>query len=460
MERNKEFLQDKAQLILKEAEALGATQAQATVTLTSSALTRVANSIIDQNVAEKHAKVRVLVYLGQKSGSIEFEVIDDKEIKHAVEQAVTLARISPENKDFNSLPSPKAYAIDFDVAKQVYETTHNTTPEKRAELAKIAIDTACDVDNRIFAVAGYVRNITVEKTIANSLGIDAYEMRTYCRTGMTVLAKDDKEETAGWATDARRDLNDLKVENVARIAAEKAANGFGLKYLDPGEYEVVLEPAAAANLIFYTTYVGFGARRYQEYMSYLRDRIGEQMFSENLDAWDDPLDLRLVGASLFDDEGVPHQKVNLIEKGVVKNLVYDNFTATKDGVESTGNNAKWWGPPEPLARHVIVGAGNSSIEEMISDTKKGVLVTHFHYMNTVSPTEGILTALTRDGTWFIENGEVKFPLHTLRFTDAIPRFLKEIDMIGRHPDFLEIPPVGMVPAMKLPSFKFSGSSRE
>ena len=91
---------------------------------------------------------------------------------------------------------------------------------------------------------------------------------------------------------------------------------------------------------------------------------------------------------------------------------------------------------------------------------RGVLVTHLHYMNNVNPTEGVLTALTRDGAWFIENGEVKHPLHTLRFTDAIPRFFKEIEMIGKYPDFLDVPPMGKVPAMKLPSFRFSGSSKE
>jgi predicted Zn-dependent protease len=460
MENNEELLLTKAQMVLKEAEALGASQAQATITLTSSALTRLANSIIDQNVAERHAKVRIIVYFGQKSGSVEFEVIDDKEIKEAVEQAVSLARISSENSDFKSLPSPMEYSRDFDVSRQVCETTFNTTPEKRAELAKLAIDTAHAVDSRIFAVAGIVRNVTVEKTVANSLGIDAYEMRTYSSTELTVLAKDDNEETAGWATDTRRDVSDLKVKDTARIAAEKAANGFGLKYLDPGEYEIVLEPAAAADLILYTTYIGFSARRYQEYMSYLRDRIGEQMFSESLNIWDDALDQRLVGASLFDDEGVPHQRVDLVEKGVIKNLVYDTLTATKDGVESTGNHAKWWGPAGPMARHVIVGEGNSSVDEMISETKKGVLVTHFHYMNPVNPTEGVLTALTRDGAWFVENGEVKYPLHTLRFTDAIPRFFKEIEMIGKYPDFLDVPPMGKVPAMKLPSFRFSGSSKE
>ena len=460
MESNKDLLQNKTQMILKEAESLGASQAQATITLTNGALTRLANSIIDQNVVERHAKVRVILYFGQKSGAVEFEVINDRDIKDAVEQAASLARISRDNLDFRSLPISKDYSPDFDPNDQVCEATHNTSPEKRAELAKSAVDTAHEVDSRVFAVAGYVQNVTVEKNIANSLGIDAYEIRTYCSTEMTALAKDGNEETAGWARDARRDVHDLRVEDVARTAAEKAATGFGMKYLDPGEYEVVLEPAAAVNLVFYATYVGFSARNYQEYRSYLRDRIGEQMFSENFSMWDNALDQRLVGASLFDDEGVPHQRVDLVERGIVKNLVYDTLTATKDGVESTGNHAKYWGPAGPMARHVIVSEGDSSVEKMVAETSKGVLVTHFHYMNPVNPTEGVLTGLTRDGAWYVENGEVKYPLHTLRFTDAIPRFFKEIEMISKYSEFLTTPPMGKVPAMKLPSFRFSGSSKE
>lgn len=460
MKDNKQLLLSKANLILKEAEKHGASQAQASIGLVNMSLTRLANSIIDQNVSERHATIRVLLYFGQRMGVVESEVFENSDIKKAVEQAVSLARISPENTDFKSLPLPKKYSSTFDRESLVSETTFNTTPEKRAEFAKLAIDTAHDVDGRIAAVAGYVRNISSERVIANSLGVEGYQMRSYGDVDLTILARDDKEETAGWAADARRTFGDLKVEDVTRVAAEKAANGFGMKNLQPGEYEVVLESEAAAGLLFFSTLLGFGARRHQEFLSFLRDRIGEQVFSEDLTLWDNPLNERLVGASLFDDEGVPHQKVDLIDKGVVKNLVYDTFTATKDGVESTGNHAKWWGPAEPIARHIIVSEGNASVDEMISETKKGVLVTHFHYMNPVNPTEGVLTALTRDGTWYVENGEIKYPLNTLRFTDAVPRFFKEIDMFGKYPDFQNIPPVGLVPAMKLPSFRFSGSSKE
>ena len=460
MKDNKSLLQNKAELALKEAEKLGATQAQVTIGLVNRHLTRLANSIIDQNVSERHAKVRVLLYFGQKMGAVESEVFEDSDVKKAVSQAATLAHISPDNTDFKSLPTPRTYSKSFDSKGLICEDTFNTTPEKRAEYAELSIDTAHEVDSRIQAVAGYVQNVSSERVVTNSLGIDAYRKHDFCDMDLVILANDGIEETAGWAADAKRDIGDLKVEEVAKAAAKKAADGFGMKGIEPGEYEIILEHDAAAVLLFFSALLGFGARRHQEFMSYLRDRIGEQVFSEKLNLWDDSLDERLIGGSLFDDEGVPHQKVDLIEQGVVKNLVYDTFTANKDGVESTGNHAKWWGPAEPIARHIIVEEGNTPIDEMISETKKGILVTTFHYMNPVNPTEGVLTALTRNGTWYIEDGEIQHPTNTLRFTDAIPRFFKNIDMIGKYSQFMAYPPIGMIPAMKLPSFRFSGSSTE
>jgi len=460
VKQNRDLLLSKAEVVLKEATSLGASQAQATVTLRTMGLTRLANSIIDQNVSEHHAKVRALLYFGKKSGAIEFEVFEDNDIKRAVENAVSLARISRENSDFISLPGKKSYSSSFDVNGLICEETYNASPELRAEYATLAIETAHSIDKRVDAVAGYVQNTTSERVVVNSLGVEGYEMKTFADTQLTVIARDGAEEAAGWSSNAQRDIRDLKVEDVARIAGQKAADGFGLEDLTPGEYEVVLEPAAAGGLMFYTTLLGFGARRHQEYMTYLRDRIGENVFSEKLAISDNALDPRLVGASLFDDEGVPHQKVDLVEDGIIKNLVYDSMTAGKDGVESTGNHARWWGPGEPIPRHVIVEEGKASIEDMISETKRGVLVTHFHYMNPVNPTEGVLTALTRDGTWYIEDGEVKYPLRTLRFTDEILRFFKNIDIIGEHSKFNTLPPFGLVPGMKLPSFRFSGSSKE
>ncbi len=455
---NKDLLLEKAQFVLKQAEKFGATQTEVTITSTTGALTRLANSIIDQNVAERHFRVSTIAYVGTQKGSTTVEVFDNESITSAVETAVKIAKISPANKDFKSLPEKQTYSDKVSLADLVSKNTIEATPEQRADFAKLAIDSAHAIDKRIRAVAGAVSHTTAERIILNNLGLEAYDRGTYGNINLTVLAEDGTEETAGWSSDNRKDFSKLDIQTVAEKAARKAVDGFGMKYIDPGEYEVVLEPAAAAGFLFFINYFGFSAQSYQDYLSFLRDKIGTKLFSDKLTLWDDAYDPRLENREIFDSEGVPKSKLEMIKDGVVKNLTYDSLTASKDGVQSTGHNAKFYGRSLPIAQHLLVGEGDSNLDEMIAETKNGILVTHFHYQNAVNPTKGVFTGLTRDGAWYIKNGEIQFPLKTLRYTDAAPRFLGEIDLVGKYMDLNDAR--ALVPPMKLPSFKISGSSKE
>jgi len=454
---NKTFLFEKAAFVLKEAEKLGASQAEVIATLSEGALTRLANSIIDQNVAEKHAQFSIIVYQGKKKGSTTVEVIDDASLKAAVADAVKVAKISPENKDFQSIPEPRPLN-PIPLEELVYKTTLNTTPEQRAKLAMVAVESAHAIDKRIKAVAGAISHGFTEKVVANSLGVEAYAASTYSNVNLTVLAEDGTEQTAGWSADNNRDFSKLHVATVAEKAARKAAESFGMRFLEPSEYEVILEPAAVAGFMFFMSYFGFSATMYQDYISFLRDKIGEKLFSEKFTMWDDAFDPRIPYRSFFDDEGQPKKALELVNQGVVKNLAYDSLTATKDGVTTTGHNAKFRGRSIPIASHILVEEGDSSLEEMIAETKNGILVTHFHYQNVVNPTKGIFTGLTRDGTWYVKDGEIQYPLRTLRYTDSVLRFLGSIDLIGKYSELNDSQL--KVPAMKLPSFRISGSQKE
>ncbi len=452
MEFNKELLLEKAKFVLKTAEKLGATQTEVTVGLRNTALTRLANSIIDQNVAERHATIQTIAYIGKKKGSTFVEVLENGQIAKAVENAVKIAKISQEDNDFISLPTPMPYST-IPTDELVSTNTMNTTPEQRAESAKLCIDTAHSMDDRIKAVAGAVSHGLAERVIMNSLGVEAYDVGTFSNVNLTILAENGKEQVAGWYADNNIDFTKLHIKKVAEIATKKAVDGFGMQLIEPGNYEVVLEPAALSGLLMYIAYFGFSAVMYQEYVSFLRDKIGTKLFSEKFNLWDDALDYRSTFRSFFDDEGTPKSKIDLVKDGVVKNLAYDSITAGKDGVQSTGHHNKQEGQSFPFPTNMFVGEGSSNIEEMIAETKDGLLITHFHYMNAVSPTEGIFTALTRDGTWKIENGEIKYPVRTLRFTDAVPRFLSEINLIGKYPEINS--QEFKVPSMKLPSFTIS-----
>ena len=276
MEFNKDLLIEKAQFVIKEAEKLGATQTEVTITSMNGALTRLANSIIDQNVAERHFRVSTIAYVGKQKGSTAVEVFENDAIAEAVATAVKIAKISPENKDFKSLPEKQSYSDKLSIDDMVSKNTVNATPEQRAEYAKLAIDSAHAIDKRIKAVAGAISHSTNERVILNSLGVEAYDRKTFSNVNLTVLADDGKEETAGWSSDNRRDFTKLNIQTVAEKAARKAADGFGMKFIEPGNYEVVLEPAAVAGLFFFMSYIGFSAQMYQDYVSFLRDKIGDK----------------------------------------------------------------------------------------------------------------------------------------------------------------------------------------
>ncbi|MFW9845579.1 MAG: TldD/PmbA family protein [Candidatus Thorarchaeota archaeon] len=454
----KEELMTKADFAIRQAESFGASQVEVEVFRTRNALTRLANSIIDQNVAENRIAVRILVYLGKRKGSYSLDAFDDNDVSMAAETAVRMAKVSAEDKDFISLPKPQDSTSSLSITDTVSETTANVTPEKRAEVASRVISIAHDVDNRVHAVAGAISNRLTERVIANSLGISTYQANTTSNLNLTVIAQDGSEETAGAASDTRRDFRDLRISDVAERAARKAAEGFGAISLNPGDYELILEPAPVGGFMTYLILTGLSALAYQDYRSFLRDRIGEQVFSDKLVIWDDALDKRHAAPQMYDSEGFPKSRLDLVDSGTVKNLVYDSYTAGKDGVKSTGHNIKGWSGSMPFASHVIMQEGDSSVNEMVEETKNGILITHFHYQNPVDPTKGMMTGLTRDGAWFVKNGEISSAVKTLRYTDALPRFLGKVDLVGKYQALRDSGSI--VPPLKLPSFNITGSNTQ
>ncbi|MHA2068372.1 MAG: TldD/PmbA family protein [Candidatus Thorarchaeota archaeon] len=458
MDFMKDDLMEKASFALKETEKHGATQTEVEVFRTRNALTRLANSIIDQNVAENRITVRILVYLGKRKGSYSLDALAEDDIKGAAETAVRMAKVSAADKDFISLPELQQASAALSVDETVCEATANATPEERAEAANSIIKIAHDIDKRVSAVSGAISNGFTEQVIVNSQGVSTYQANTASNLNLTIMAKDGSEETAGWSSDNRRDFRELRIDDVTERAARKAAEGFDSVNLDPGEYELILEPAAVGGFTLFMIYTGFSALTYQDYRSFLRDRIGEKVFSDKLTMWDDSLDQRHPAPRTFDYEGYPKSKLDLIDSGTVKNLVYDSYTAGRDDVDTTGHAARVWGRSMPFADHVIVKDGDSSVNEMIEETRNGILVTHFHYQNPVDSAKGMMTGLTRDGAWLVKDGEIAHPVKTLRYTDALPRFLGNIDLVGRYQNLRDS--AAIVPPLKLPSFKITGSSKQ
>ncbi|KPJ60140.1 MAG: hypothetical protein AMJ46_07315 [Latescibacteria bacterium DG_63] len=444
-ERAKEVLE--RALTLSEAD-----QTEAVLMAEDSYLTRFANSEIHQNVAERNGTLFVRVAFGKKVGHSSTNLLNDEGIALVVERAAEIASLQRENPDFTSLPGAKPIK---DVPIYVPETA-SVTPEMRAAAAGTIIERARKSGLDAF---GAVTSGVAELGVANSLGVFAYAQGTDAGCNVVVMG----DTNSGYAQQASRDFRKLDFDAIGARAVEKAEASRDPIELEAGEGAAVLEPRAVADMIMFLAFLGFGALSVQEERSFMCGKFGQKIVGENISIWDDGLDERGFAIG-FDFEGVPKQRVDFITDGVASAVAYDSLTAGKEGKESTGHALIAPNPYGPIPISPVMGTGDSTIEEMIADTKRGIYVTRFHYTNTVEPMRAVITGMTRDGTFLIEDGKITKPLKNLRFTESVLSALSCVthiskeavlvwDGAGYGPRF----PTGIIaPAIRVEKFNFSG----
>jgi PmbA protein len=436
-----------AQRVLREAKA---DQTEVMVAAADSHLTRFAVNTIHQNVSETDATVRVRSILGRKTGVASGNELSEAALRKLVRSAETVAGFQEENPEFGSLPGPKpAQKVDAFV-----ERTADYAPAERARGVEKIL--AMSRKNRLDA-AGAFSTEAYETYIANSLGVSAYHRGTVASIVTVIMGAD----SSGYATAASIDVADLDPESVGRIAVEKALSSKNPTPIEPGEYTVILEEPAVGDMLFFLGWMGLGALAVQEGRSFMNGKFGERITGEKITIWDDGADPR--GLPLpFDFEGVPKQKVTLIEKGVAKNVVYDSFTAGREeGKTSTGHSLPAPNTAGPIPLNLFMAPGTATKEEMLASTKRGIWVTRFHYTNILHPVQTILTGMTRDGTYLIEDGKIVRPLRNLRFTQSILEAFSNIEALGKNLVLLkdEWNSVGTcAPAAKIRNFRFTGTT--
>ncbi len=421
----------------------GADQTQATLAAGDSSLTRFANSTIHQNVSEWNAELAVKAVMGRRIGYARTNKLDDESVKAVVEQAVSFARHSEENPDFVSLPEPKPIAE----IETYDEPTARYSPADRAGAVAGMIRKAGE---RGASAAGSLSNGYGELAVVNSLGVEGYSKRTTA-TLTTVMTCD---SGYGYADRVAQRIGDLDPIDAAEEAARRSAQSRDPEPIEPGEYDVVLLPYAVFELIAFLAFLGFGALAVQEGRSFMGGKFGERITGENITIWDDGLDPRGL-PRLFDPEGVPKQRVDLIVNGVANAVVYDSYTAKKEGKESTGHATGGMGTYGPVPMNMFMEPGDSSVDQMVHATERGILVTRFHYTNAIHPVRTVITGMTRDGTFLIENGEIVRPLKNLRFTDSVLDALANVDMISRS---TKRQAWAVVPAIRTRKFRFTGAT--
>ena len=440
-------------LLKKVVQESPADQTEVLLLTEDSSLTRFTQSTIHQHVAERNGTLILRVVLGKRIAVVTTNILNYSSVKDSLNKAISLAKVQHPNDEFISLPEPQPIPKVGTFSKKI----ERLTPDKKVKMIK---DLFTLVKERGFRPSGAFSHGDVELTVVNSLGVEAYQR--YSDLFFHLIVED--EMGSGYASFVSRDPDQLDIESLAKEAIAKASKGEPIQ-IEPGEYEVILEPYAVSELLSFLGYLGFHALAVQEGRSFFCNEFGKKMVDEKVTIYDDGLDPKGLQVP-FDFEGVPKQRVTFFEEGVAKGVTYDSFTAGREGESSTGHALIAPNTEGPIPINLLMKEGNSSLEEMVRSVRRGIYVTRFHYINVVEPMKAILTGMTRDGTFLIEEGEIRRPIKNLRFTESVLKALSRVSAISKDRKVCSEGTVysrrfvtGVVaPAIKVDGFNFSGVS--
>ena len=430
-----------------------ADQTEAILLTEDSSLTRFAGSAVHQHVAERNQTVILRVVLGKKIAVVTTNIFLPSSLKKSLQKAVSLAKVQQPNEEFISLPEPKPIPEIETFSKKM----NFLTPNQKVKVIKTLLRR---VKEKRGKGSGAFSEGEVELAVVNSLGVETYQK--FSDLFLHLIVENDK--SSGYASFVARDPDQLDVDALAEEALRKTSKEEPIQ-IEPGEYEVILEPYAVSELLSFLGYLGFHALAVQEGRSFFSNRFGEKMVDEKVTVYDDGLDPEGLQVP-FDFEGIPKKKVTFFDKGVAKEVTYDSFTAGREGKDSTGHGLIAPNTAGPIPINLFMKGGESSLEEMVKSVRRGIYVTRFHYTNVVEPMKAVITGMTRDGTFLIEEGEIKRPIKNLRFTESILEALSRVTALSKDRRICSEGTVysrrfvtgTVVPALKIDGFNFSGVS--
>ncbi|HEX6130242.1 MAG TPA: TldD/PmbA family protein [Actinomycetota bacterium] len=411
-------------------------------------VTRFANSEIHQSTFGEDTGIRVRVARGDRVGVAASNDFTPEGAAAAAASARELAQVAGPDPQWPGFAPPAPYpSVDrFD------EATASTEPEARAG-AVAALVGRCPEGT---VAAGAYETQAAEVGVANSEGQVCWAPWTQASLTTVVSAGDGGD---GFAEAVSSSAAGIDGAAIGGRAADKAVRSRSPRPIEPGTYTVVLEPAATATVVGFLAWIGFAGRDYLEGRSCFSGKAGERVAAASVSIRDDATAPGTIGIG-FDFEGTPKGSVDLIRDGVFVDAVYDRRTARRAGHDSTGHGLPPPNPEGPFPLHLCMDTGDTSVEEMVAATDRGLLVTRFHYANVVNPIDSTITGMTRDGTFLIERGEIVGPVRNLRFTQSAIGALAGVSMIGREAELASefFFSASLVPALKVDAFHFSGVS--
>ncbi len=435
---------DQAQALLKKVLSYSkADECEVNLTGTDGGNVRYARNAVSTSGIVSQSQLVVQSAYGKKLGTATINEFDDASLEKVVRRSEELAQLAPENPEYVSVLGPQQYSE----SKSFVQSTAAITPKQRSTLVEESLNIAKSSKT---VAAGFLEDNNGYAAMANSKGLFAYNTSTNTNFSVTVRTEDGKG--SGYATRGYNDITKLDTKSATQIAVEKAVRSATAKAIEPGKYTVILEPAAVAVLLE-NIFFNMDARQADEGRSFLskpggQTKLGEKMVDERVNIYSDPLHPELP-TSPWAGDGRPQEKVSWIEKGVIKNLTWGRYWAEKKGVKAI---------PTPDA--AIMEGGTKSLDELIRGTKKGVLVTRLWYIRSVDPQTLLLTGLTRDGTFYIENGEIKYPVKNFRFNESPIIMLNNLEELGRQERTVSVESNlnYLLPPLKVRDFTFSSLS--
>ena len=411
------------------------------------ALTRFANSFIHQNVAEVGEAVSLRIAVDGRVASARTTSTGSDSLKVFVDAALETAALQPVDTDWPGLAPPAA----MDEIEHADDATYDASPGVRAELVRAFVDAGDGL-----LAAGYCQTEGRAEAFANSAG-QSVSGRS---TSAIIDGIHQTGTSAGTAHAASVAIGDLDGTAVGELAARRAVDSAAPFDEKPGDYEVILAPEAVATIAVFLGFYGFNGKMLSEGQSFVE--LGTQQFDEQFRMWDDVTDLRAMGVT-FDTEGTPKGHLDLVVDGVTRAVAHNRKTAKKAGVGSTGNNitgSESWGP---IPTNVFVGGGTRSVDELIAGVERGIYVSAFNYCRILDPKTMVVTGLTRNGTFMIENGRITDAVTNMRFTQGFVDALGEGNILGladdaRFADSEFAPGIMYVPTMYLGSWNFTGGA--
>jgi predicted Zn-dependent protease len=440
-----------AESILKKVLSFSkADELEATLQGGRTAYTRFGVNTVSTSGDTDNLSLVINAHFGQKSGVATTNTLDDQALERVVRAAEEIARLRPEDPEQQPFLEKQGYE-PFDAAFD--DATYKADAQTRARAVATSIDPS---KAKNLVAAGIIDHTGNFSARANTKGNFGYYKRTNASYTTTVRSLDELGKTgSGWATAISHRIGDINAKAVSTRAIEKAELSRNPVLLEPGNYTVILEPNAVGDLVAFM--MGFfGARQADEGRSFLSkkgggNRLGEKLYGDGVNIYTDPM-LTIAPGAPYDGQGLATKRLDYIRAGVVSNLNYSRYWARKMSKE-----------PTPGSSNIIMDGGKTSIEEMIKGTERGILVTRFWYIRLVDPQTVLLTGLTRDGTFLIEQGRLKSAIKNFRFNETPVKMLNNIEAMSPTERITGSERFGagspvLAPALKVRDFSFTSLS--